>query len=368
MNSLEHGRECYQRRAWGDAYDALLHADQATPLEADDLDRLATAAYLSGRDAEFQRILERLYHRPCRVAATARARRAVRSGSRSRSRCAERLGRSNAWTARGQRLVEDRDVRRARLRGRCRRRAAAARRTRRCRARDRGPGRRDRRGLSRRGPHGGGAATCKAARSSSRAMSSPVSSASTRRCSPSSPASCLPIMTALMYCSVIDTCRQVYALGRAREWTAAFSSVCEQQPEMVAFTGVCLVHRAEIMQLQGAWPDALTEACRACERARARRPQAAGRRALSTGRDSSAARRVCEGGGRLSRRQRAGVRAATRTRAAATGAGTHRRRVRGDPPADERDQRSAAARQAPAGAPRDHARARRCRGGPARAR
>ena len=41
-----------------------------------------------------------------------------------------------------------------------------------------------------------------------------------------------PIMTGMMYCSVIDTCRQVYALGRAREWTSAFSSVCEQQPEM----------------------------------------------------------------------------------------------------------------------------------------
>jgi DNA-binding CsgD family transcriptional regulator len=77
----------------------------------------------------------------------------------------------------------------------------------------------------------------------------------------------LPIMTGLMYCSVIDTCRQVYALGRAREWTAAFSRVCEQQPDMVAFTGTCLVHRAEIMQLQGAWPEALAEARRACERA-----------------------------------------------------------------------------------------------------
>ena len=76
-----------------------------------------------------------------------------------------------------------------------------------------------------------------------------------------------PIMTGLMYCSVIDTCRQVYALGRAREWTSAFSRVCAQQPDMIAFTGTCLVHRSEILQLLGSWPDALTEACRACERA-----------------------------------------------------------------------------------------------------
>ncbi len=76
-----------------------------------------------------------------------------------------------------------------------------------------------------------------------------------------------PIMTGLMYCAVIATCRQVYALGRAREWTAAFASVCQQQPDMIAFTGVCQVHRAEIFQLQGAWPEALAEACRACERA-----------------------------------------------------------------------------------------------------
>jgi ATP/maltotriose-dependent transcriptional regulator MalT len=77
----------------------------------------------------------------------------------------------------------------------------------------------------------------------------------------------LPIMTALMYCSVIDTCQQVYALGRAREWTAAFTSVCEQQPDL-AFTGICLVHRAEILQRQGEWREALVEARRACELAR----------------------------------------------------------------------------------------------------
>ena len=45
MDPLEHGRECYGRRAWGDAYRSLLRADQGTALQPDDLDRLATAAY-----------------------------------------------------------------------------------------------------------------------------------------------------------------------------------------------------------------------------------------------------------------------------------------------------------------------------------
>src|SRR5688500_12582949 len=57
VNVLERGRERYGRRAWAEAYRDLSGADQATALAADDLERLATAAYLTGRDLEFQRIL-----------------------------------------------------------------------------------------------------------------------------------------------------------------------------------------------------------------------------------------------------------------------------------------------------------------------
>jgi DNA-binding CsgD family transcriptional regulator len=72
-----------------------------------------------------------------------------------------------------------------------------------------------------------------------------------------------PIMTGLIYCSVIQACQQVYALARAWEWTSALTKWCEAQPQMAAFTSTCLVHRSEIMQLRGAWPDALAEARRA---------------------------------------------------------------------------------------------------------
>nr|WP_274709380.1 helix-turn-helix transcriptional regulator [Nitratireductor luteus] len=75
-----------------------------------------------------------------------------------------------------------------------------------------------------------------------------------------------PIMTGLIYCSVIEACHDIYALDRAREWTSALAAWCSAQPQIVAFTGSCLAHRAEMMQLAGAWGDAIAEAGRACER------------------------------------------------------------------------------------------------------
>ena len=55
-------------------------------------------------------------------------------------------------------------------------------------------------------------------------------------------------------------------MRRAQEWTNALTRWCEAQPQMVAFTGRCLAHRAGIMQRHGAWRNALAEAQLARER------------------------------------------------------------------------------------------------------
>ena len=75
-----------------------------------------------------------------------------------------------------------------------------------------------------------------------------------------------PIVTGLVYCSVIDGCQEVHELRRANEWTAALTRWCDGQPGLVPFTGTCLLHRAELLQLRGEWPAALEEARLAGER------------------------------------------------------------------------------------------------------
>ena len=55
-DALDRGRGSFGRHAWADAFTLLSAADRESPLEAEDLERLATAAYLTGRDddgAEF---------------------------------------------------------------------------------------------------------------------------------------------------------------------------------------------------------------------------------------------------------------------------------------------------------------------------
>jgi len=75
-----------------------------------------------------------------------------------------------------------------------------------------------------------------------------------------------PPVAGTVYCSVIDACQEVLEWRRAKEWTAALAAWCGKQTDMITFTGQCLVHRAEILQLHGAWPQAVEEAKRAGER------------------------------------------------------------------------------------------------------
>src|SRR5437868_5153074 len=107
-SDLERGRAQFRDRAWDDAYETLAHADAAASLGVDDLERLAWAAALTGRDPEFLRLLERVYqtHLGCgRETAAARAAfwicfRLFAMGE---------TGRAGGWLARSQRLAEGRD-------------------------------------------------------------------------------------------------------------------------------------------------------------------------------------------------------------------------------------------------------------------
>jgi DNA-binding NarL/FixJ family response regulator len=75
-----------------------------------------------------------------------------------------------------------------------------------------------------------------------------------------------PIAAGTVYCSMISICQEFAELRRAQEWTEALDTWCGKQQNMAVFTGQCLVHRAELLQLRGRWPEAIEEAQRACER------------------------------------------------------------------------------------------------------
>ena len=78
-----------------------------------------------------------------------------------------------------------------------------------------------------------------------------------------------PVIAGNVYCVMIEGCQEVSDLGRAASWTAALTRWCRAQPALVAFTGQCAVHRGQIMRLRGAFSDAVEEFDRAVRRYRA---------------------------------------------------------------------------------------------------
>ncbi|WP_438854669.1 LuxR C-terminal-related transcriptional regulator [Agromyces sp. M3QZ16-3] len=75
-----------------------------------------------------------------------------------------------------------------------------------------------------------------------------------------------PVPSGIVYCAVIGYCHLTFELRRAVEWTRALDRWCRDQPSLVAFSGQCQAHRAELFRLHGAWADAMTAAKLAEER------------------------------------------------------------------------------------------------------
>ena len=260
---VEQGRRAYRALAWTEAHASLSRADAAAPLPPDDVELLATAAYMLGRDDEWMALLERAHHAHLEAGDELRA---VRCAFWIGTNLALRgeLGPATGWLGRAQRLLEHEtrecveqgylllplvfqheamgDLEAASTTV-----AEAAAFGERFSDRDLFALAVHEHGniLIRRGRVGEGLGLLDEAMVA--VTAGEVS----------------PMVAGLVYCGVILACQEVYEVRRAREWTAALTRWCERQPDLMAFTGRCLVHRAEIMQLHGAWGDALEEARRA---------------------------------------------------------------------------------------------------------
>ena len=264
-DELERGREAYARRTWMDAYESLSRADQMSPLGAEDLELLATSAYMLGRDNELSG-LERAYHVYLDAGEALRAARCAFWVGMQLSTLGE-IGRGTGWLGRARRLVE-REGRECveqgylllplmfqqEAAGESEAAAATA-----ADAAEIGERFRDA-DLFALAVQAQGILLVKQGRvvEGISLLDEAMVAVTEGELS--------PIISGLVYCGVILGCQDAYELRRAQEWTAALTRWCKEQPDMVAFTGACMVHRAEIMQLHGAWPNALEEARRAGER------------------------------------------------------------------------------------------------------
>lgn len=261
---LEKGRDHYGRREWADAFESLKRAQDNAPLDLPDLDRLVWSAGLIGDDAEFLRALEHLHETCCE---NGDMRQAARSafwiGFRhfSTGSTSQAMG----WLARAERQLDKvgdecaehgylllPTVYRHLFADENEAAEAIARDVTEIAERCGDP---DLAAIAR-NLRGRALLRLRHVQAGLALIDDAMISVTSGKVA--------PLVAGIVYCNVIASCNQVYALDRAREWTATLTHWIEQQPQLVNFTGTCLVHRSEIMQLAGEWGAALEEARLVC--------------------------------------------------------------------------------------------------------
>ena len=259
VEELERGRGLFSQHRWAEAYESLERADDEGSLVARDLELLARASYMLGRDDGYVQGLERAHHAHLEA-----------GDFRGAVRCAFWIGHNlvfrgemapaTGWFARGQRLLgregtdcaESGYLRIAVLlehlfSGDASAAEAVAAGIVEVGERFGDPD------LTALGMMEQGHALVRQGRvdQGMRLVDETMIAVTTGELS--------PIVAGIVYCNTITFCRSVFELRRAREWTVALTRWCDEQPQMVAHNGQCLVHRAEIMTWEGGWPAALDE-------------------------------------------------------------------------------------------------------------
>jgi DNA-binding NarL/FixJ family response regulator len=261
---LDRANAAFAARAWDEAFAAYLAAVDDGPLEAEDDERLAVAAYLVGDDDACERAWEAAH------------RAALGAGDRTcAARCACWLGlfllmqghmaKSNGWLARADRLIEEI--------GECTASGyrlvpellAALGAGDPARARDLAvraavigtrfddPELRAFAGLG----HGQALIAMGDSVTGTARLDEVMVSVVSGEVG--------PVTSGIVYCAVILECMALFDVARAAEWTAALSAWCDSQPALVPYRGQCLVHRSQLQQASGDWRTAsstVEEACR----------------------------------------------------------------------------------------------------------